>query len=434
MRFNIYTSSIIIDSKHTLFYNALSGKFVILRDEIIQFNALSPDYIQMNYPPLYENLCNAGIVVEDTFAESDILEERIRKADNNDTQFILHINPTLDCNFNCWYCYENHIPASKMGPDVLNGIKNLISLIVKRDNIKILDLSFFGGEPMLFFHSRAREIIKHADALCRLYEKSLHISFTTNGALINDEIISFLSEYRCGFQITLDGYKTTHDKTRFYKNGEGSYNRIIENIYKLSKKGMSVTVRVNYTEENVHTIYDILDDFTGINNEQRNSICFDFQRIWQERSAITDDAEVEIRNIRLKFISSGFTVLKNYLHHNVDNSCYADKLNYALVNYNGDVYKCTARDFKKENRIGYLKPNGEIHYNQDVLHKRNSIKLSKDVCKKCRIAPVCGGGCNQRSFESIETDDCTFHYSEEAIDKMILDIFESSFITEPKNL
>ena len=67
-----------------------------------------------------------------------------------------------------------------------------------------------------------------------------------------------------------------------------------------------------------------------------------------------------------------------------------------------------------------------------IVDKRNHSKLSKAICKKCRIAPICGGGCKQRAFESIDSEKCTFNYTDEDINNIIMDIFEYSFINTPQ--
>lgn len=159
----------------------------------------------------------------------------------------------------------------------------------------------------------------------------------------------------------------------------------------------------------------------------RKYIKFDFQRVWQDRSYSNDETEHKIRDIRQKFQRAGYIVLANYIPHDVTDSCYGDKINHILINYNGDVFGCTARDFTIENRIGQLDSKGVIHFNNELVDKRNNLKLSKSVCQNCRIAPLCGGGCKQRAIEDNYDDRCTMEYSESDMDRIILDIFKHSF-------
>lgn len=427
MKLSVFNSILIINGKHTLLYNSFSGKFVVVRNQLLNFSDLLTDRFSCNFPYLHKQLLDAGIIINTDIDEVALLKERINDADNNKNEYILHINPTLDCNFRCWYCYENHIPNSKMSPEVLNSTLAYIHSILKRPSIKSFELGFFGGEPLFYFNNTAKEIISYTHSLCTTHGVSLHIHFTSNGALLTNQIIQFLKQYSCGFQITLDGGKTYHDKTRFFKNGSGSYDLIVKNIFSLASSKIDVIVMVNYTSENIDSINSIFKSFKDVTDDIKKYLRFDFQRVWQDRITRTDETETKIKLIRKLFIDSGFVVLSNYIPHDVRNSCYGDKINHVLVNYNGDVFGCTARDFTSDNRIGKLDCSGNLQLDPVVVHHRNTAKYSKPICLNCRIAPICGGGCKQRALESRLSEECTFNYSDEDIDSIILDIFEYSF-------
>lgn len=391
---------------------------------------LSKNSIQLfsaELPHLYQQLSDAGIIVDESLDEVLRLRTLIEDTDNNSNEYILHINPTLDCNFNCWYCYENHIPHSCMNTEVLNGTLRYIESVLHNSEIKTFELGFFGGEPLFYFNRIAKTVISHVAGMCAKNQVYLHVHFTSNGALLNDGIIAFLSQFNCGFQITLDGGKDEHDRTRYNKSSNGSYDIIVNNIIKLSLAKIDTIVRVNYTSSNIDSVSTILGSFNNISSINRKYIKFDFQRVWQDRNCLNDETEHKIRGIRLKFQSAGFIVLANYIPHDVTDSCYGDKINHVLINYNGDVFGCTARDFTIENRIGQLDAKGVIHFNNGLVNKRNNSKLSKSICQNCRIAPLCGGGCKQRAIEDNYDDRCTLEYSESDMDGIILDIFKHSF-------
>ena len=426
MKRSIYNSIIPIGNKHTILYNSFSGNFVIVKNRLVGFEDLSIENLGDLSPRFYKQLIDAGILIKNNTDEIALLKQRIENADNNVKEYILHINPTLDCNFNCWYCYENHIAHSKMSDEVLFSTLQYITSVIENNQILVpFELGFFGGEPLFYFKDIAKKLILHTWSLCEQSGKKLHIHFTSNGALLNDEIITFLSQFSCGFQITLDGGKLFHDKTRFSKNNKGSFDIIVNNIHRLITAHINVIVRVNYTSENVDSLDSIYENFKSLKNKQ--FIQFDFQRVWQDKCNEMDETEEKIKLYRTKFRKEGFTVLANYIPHDVRNSCYGDKINHVLINYNGDVYGCTARDFTRDNRVGYLDSHGYIHYNTEILNIRNKSKMFKPVCRVCRIAPICGGGCKQRALESINDESCTLNYSEEDIDNIIKNIFEYSF-------
>lgn len=415
-----------------MIFNAFTSRFVAVRNKILTSEDYDTNKIKTMYPTLYTQMYDAGMIVNDSVDEPSLLVVRIRTSEEASDEFILHINPTLDCNFDCWYCYENHVKGSKMSADTLESTKKLIDSIVGRPNIRSLNLGFFGGEPLYHFNSVAKPLITHAEGICASYGKKLHVHFTSNGALLNDKIISFLSQVPCGFQITLDGDRTRHDRTRFFKDGKGSFDIIVQNILKLADVGINVIVRVNYTKENIDGVNDLYENFKGLTSDKRRYLSFDFQRVWQDRNNRFDRTEVDIRSEREFFLKSGFAVRGSHIPNNVANPCYGDKTNYALLNYDGLVFGCTARDFTKEHCIGRLNNSGEIVYDKEKVSLRNSSKLSKDVCRKCRIAPLCGGGCKQRAYESLGHEGCSLGHTETEKDDIILDILEHHLINAGK--
>ncbi len=427
MKKSIYNSVIVIFDRHTLIYNSFSGRFIVVKDKIIDVDSLTEDELRIETPILYRQMLEGGMLVPDNLNEFEELERRIKIGDDNHDEFILHVNPTLDCNFNCWYCYENHVPYSHMTDMVKLSIEKLILSILRKREIKFFMLCFFGGEPLIYFKDSAKRLIDYSANLCRVMNKDLSIQFTSNGSLISKSIIDYLAQFKCSFQVTLDGHAEDHDKTRHFKNGKGSYALIIRNIMRLCDAGIDVIVRINYTTENANSVLNILNDFVGINDSIRACLRFDFQRIWQDRNKRNDETELLMKSIRELFRQAGFNVLANHIPHDVRQSCYGDKLNHALINYNGDVFGCTARDFNQANRIGVIDQAGIIRYNELKVFSRNNAKLYKEVCHCCRIAPICGGGCKQLASESMDNDRCTMGYNDSDINGIITDIFEYSY-------
>lgn len=314
-----------------------------------------------------------------------------------------------------------------MEESTIHSIQAFIKAVVADSKICKLDLGFFGGEPILYFAKIAKPIIEFAKNICKEFNKDLRVHFTSNAALLTDKIIDYLSQCDCGFQITLDGSKETHDRTRCFKNGLGSYDIIVRNVRKLLSRNISVIVRVNYTSANVDNVAAIEKSFDGLDEHSKKKLCFDFQRVWQDNGDKDDETDVKIKRIRTSFRAAGFSVLANYLSRNIRESCYGDKTNYALINYNGEVFGCTARDFIHANKIGILETTGTIVYDEEKYQRRNQSKFSKAICKQCRIAPLCGGGCRQRALETADSPDCSMGYSDRDIDRIITDIFEHQF-------
>ena len=100
--------------------------------------------------------------------------------------------------------------------------------------------------------------------------------------------------------------------------------------------------------------------------------------------------------------------------------CYADKDNHISVNYNGDLYKCTARDFTPDNREGRLEPDGTLAWN-DRRALRDRIRYGNETCRACRIFPLCHGGCSQFKLDSMGRSGCIRGYTPAFRQKIIED-------------
>lgn len=424
MKVSTYNTILPINSRHTVIFNSLHHSILIIKNHILNPSTNLLSLCSDSNSELYYQLIDGKFLIEEDNDEVHFLQKSILQATSNKDEFILHINPTLDCNLNCWYCYENHIKGSRISKDTEESIKKLISHIIKNGEIKTLNIGFFGGEPLFHFFDCTSRIIQFAYNLTEIHGIALKIHFTSNGTLLNDKIIKFLSTYDCDFQITLDGGRSHHNKTRFLENGHHTFDRIIGNIHKLATNHIPVIVRVNYTQENVNSINEIYDVFASFDHAIQEFVRFDFERVWQQRINEVDKTENTISSIREKFRKNGYRVLINYLHTNATDVCYGDKKNYLMINYNGEIYGCTARDFISSNRLGVLENDGKITYDPGKYEIWESLKFKKKICHTCRIAPICGGGCRQRGFDEPDENICTLHYTEDDKNRMVMDLVD----------
>lgn len=429
MKYSLYNTTIRINNSKYLLYNALSDKFVVLNEcagRNVQRN--TADEINLISENLFEKLLESNVIVEDGIDEIAILKQRINDVDKDFSFFHLHVNPTLNCNFKCWYCYEDHIKGSKMSTHTVSCIMKMIQKVVLGNTVlQQFHLGFFGGEPLMYFNSVAKQLIQFTSTLCREHNLMYDVHFTSNGFLLTDEMIAFLRRHNCEFQITLDGGREDHNQVRYQKNTGGSYDKIVANIQKLADADIHVHVRINYTAENIRSVQGIFAEFEGFEERIKKNIVIAFHRVWQDSH--NEDISEELSEMIHTFAASGYLVSSDKVMDYVNHSCYGDKRNHLLVNYNSDVFKCTARDFLPENRGGYLDNEGNVVWDSDYLNRRMSMKFSREVCHTCRIAPLCGGGCTQKALENQDTEGCLFSYTEEEIDQIILDRFEYQFLS-----
>ena len=426
MRFNIYTSIIQLKN-YSIFFESFSGRFIVANKVEIDKDKEGVESLYKNNCSLYAQLLQHEFIVDDDFCEVDRLRNRIYSLDNRDDVFILNLNPTMDCNFHCWYCYESHNENSEMSCEVQSSVIQFVENLISDNNkLKKLCVGFFGGEPLLKADSIVKSLIDRISHICELNNVELNIGFTTNGYLLNDEFINYILNFKSYFQITLDGGRANHNKTRFSKYGENSYDKILGNVVKLISKRIFVMLRINFTRQNISSINEIFDDLLFLSQDERNFLTIDFQRVWQERDSKDDDVDDLAQQLRQSFIKNGFKVSSNYIS-NVNDTCYGNCRHHVLINYNGEVFGCTARDFVTNNRIGFIDSNGVIHYDYNKRESRLKSRFSKKICWTCRIAPYCGGGCAQRAYESGNTNECIYGYSDTDIDNLILKLFEQTY-------
>lgn len=391
--------------------------------------------IKKEYPNFFKQLIEAGCLVDINLDEPNLLKQRISEVDETKKKYWMTVNPTVSCNFSCWYCYENH-EKTKMQPEVLSAIKKLISKETSSPELEEFNLNFFGGEPLIYYDDVVLPIIQHLNVCKREYSGlQTYIHFTTNGYLLNDKMIESLRENKVNsFQITLDGTREEHDRVRFPYKGGKSFDKIIENVTKLLKSKFQVILRLNYTQDNAARMKEIISAFVPLNEEDKKYLVVDFQQVWQDRdnstqTAITEERMEECMDL---FKKEGIHI-SHWYHNFVWNSCYGDKKNASVINYNGDVYKCTARDFKTENREGVLLADGTIKWDNEKCLLRQTIRYSRKECQTCRIAPICAGSCSQKQIERrlVNPNDCLLGYDESFKDEIVLDKFYTE-IVEPQ--
>ncbi len=346
----------------------------------------------------------------------------VYKIDQSDKKsFHLIINPTMNCNFKCWYCYETHIKDSKMESVELKKVLDFTKAILKKQEIKNFSISWFGGEPLLYFNKTVMPILEEIYPLCVKNGINFISDFTTNGLLINQKLLDNCLKFGVNhMQITLDGHRERHNKVSFISKEKGSYDEIIKNIKLCLKNGISISCRLNISRETIDgNIKEIVKDFSELTNDQRHYLNFSFNQVWQEK----EDLHQEMIELMAFFKDNNFNISYNKNIDSVRDSCYADKSNHATINYNGEVFKCTARDFNSENKEGILLENGIIDWNEK-FDKRMDAKFKNPPCLDCKILPICNGGCSQAAIENLGTDYCVNDFDE----NKKMDIIKNKFL------
>lgn len=396
------------------------NRYIIVDDELYVYNLLSRALICLGNIELGDKLKNNSFSDFDA-ASLDVLEknkficddsideylqivrlQRIIKYGNRNAR--LTILPTLNCNFRCWYCYEEHTAKNLSEKDckiLLKYAENLLS----NNHLNSLTLDWFGGEPMLKFNDIIVPLSLEIKQLCEKKGVVFYNMITTNGALISEKQIADMDRIDLKkFQITLDGGKEFHNKTRFSKKFPDSYDCIVNNISMLINclSNLDLTLRINCTPENIESIMSIIDSFSM---EVRGKIHVNFQPIWQEIDTLKKLSK-RVTEITAHFYEAGFSVPSFTILPTTPNICYVENMLHYTIIPGLEVYKCTARDFKKDsvNYIGNISDDGAFISNDNILRYYCNSFFENEKCRECEVLPVCRGNCIQKCVEKNRLD------------------------------
>jgi uncharacterized protein len=178
-----------------------------------------------------------------------------------------------------------------------------------------------------------------------------------------------------------------------------SIKTVIDNVNNIAQiiPNVHIVLRINHDKQTLKHIRDIIKD---ISEESKTHIEVDFQRVWQV--PFTEKDIDLLKDTKEFFLSNGLKSNFWAYRPQIFIRCYADRLHHYAINYDGRVFKCTARDYGNDKVIGNLLPNGRIEWNDKLL----SVFFSKSTfenerCMKCNMLPVCMGPCIQKNYDSL---------------------------------
>lgn len=299
----------------------------------------------------------------------------------NEERFKLILFPTEKCNFRCVYCYEDHVGV-RMSSDLVDSIKKFLTL--KIPTIKLFELEWFGGEPLLT-KNIVIEVTELAKRICEEYGVTFVSVMTTNGYLLDFD--TFEQLVRLGiksFQITFDGDRDNHNKYRLatQADAQGTFDTIWENLCctQNSKEEFAIAIRCHLTAINSDSIRSLLKKIhTTLGDDKRYFIHL------KEVSALggkNDDKmcllSKEDRKQLIQNIKEDFPFMQ-YVDIGKDYICYAAKPNTFAIRADGSIAKCTVALDCALNNVGKILPNGslEIDSNKFLLWSQGFDNLDK---------------------------------------------------------
>ncbi|CAK1718470.1 Radical SAM core domain-containing protein [Vibrio crassostreae] len=285
----------------------------------------------------------------------------------NSNEFSLIMMPTEQCNFKCQYCYEEHRNIA-YSDRTIQAIKEL--LYRRGQRYQVLNIEWFGGEPLLKLRS-ILDIMKTAQSAFQVVRGGI----TSNGYLLNSNTIDEL--YAVGvkhYQITLDGDKEHHDKTRLTKSKRATFDKIWGNLLLLKESehlDLDVTIRIHLTTDNLDSVTRLLREISAkFETDKRFHLLF--KPIVQlggendsQLNVIPTHLEEPIVNALEQIAGK---INKNFATHqkllDTNSYCYASNPHHLVIRANGDINKCTVALDKPENTVGKLNSDGSISINE----------------------------------------------------------------------
>lgn len=321
----------------------------------------------------------------------------------------LHI--AHDCNLACRYCFagegEYKGDRSLMSYEV--GKKALDFLVANSGNRRNLEVDFFGGEPLLNFDV-VKKLVEYGRQLEKTADKHFRFTLTTNGVLLNDEVIEFANKEMDNIVLSIDGREDVHNHMRPFKNGTGSYDLILDKFKQVaeSRKQMKYYVRGTFTHHNLDFVEDVLhladegfeqisvepvvadpSEPYAIQPEDIPQICEGYDRLAKEM-------------LKRKREGKGF----QFFHYMIDLSggpCVYKRLSgcgsgteYLAVTPWGDLYPC--HQFVGEEKFCL----GNVDSGIVNTELRDTFKLcnvyAKEECRNCFAKFYCSGGCAANAY------------------------------------
>lgn len=397
--------------KYLILYNTLWNSVVVIyrKDRAkwgidSNYNLLLPNV----EPRFIDVLREKHIILNDKVDEKLYITSIMSETNNKKDMLELTIIPSLACNFSCWYCYEKHNTTESMSKIDIKRIVLAIQRIAKdHPEINTLKIDFFGGEPLLYFKSVIVPLINAIELDAKLDNLSFKVGFTTNGYLISKDFIDFFTKKHIleSLQITLDGNKKQHNKVRFSYRDENTYSIIVRNIKECIKNKINIVLRLNISKDTSLNIETLLNEFNDV-KEAKRYLHISIQKVWQSDKSVYDTIEQLLSKSRsLGFDSASYFTFPS----SIWSTCYSDKQNHMVINPKGILFKCTARDFSRDQIEGYITEKGEIKWNK--LHEKRiqMSSINNDDCVSCNLFPICAGGCSQKALEGKIGNHCSLY-------------------------
>jgi uncharacterized protein len=379
---------------------------------------------------LWEN----GFLVESRAADRHALDTYLDAVKSNTDELNVTILTTLQCNFACDYCFQGDHGdynkfAAKMSPEMALRVCDWIDRELDCVHPEKFVLTFFGGEPLLnipVMYTSAQR----ASAAARARGVELFINVITNGLLLSEEVVDRLLPLGLnGIKITLDGDRDTHNRMRPLRGGQGTFDRIIDNVRKVAGR-CRIAIGGNFDETSVASFAGLLQflkeqDFSdqlvkvnfkpvvraetkspakniiplipvGANARPLNGTCM--TSVGSGAGSGCDNCDFiddQMSFLREETRRHGFTT-----HDGVHNGpCHVHMEHAKTIGPDGSLYPCPGFTGQLSTSTGHIDDRKDA-IRESARERFERLSPWKE-CGDCAYIPVCAGGCVAASFSQL---------------------------------
>lgn len=435
MKISHYSAFIAVE-KGNFIYNSLSNSLIKTESELFEKikNFKTFEFTENDLKEDSETidmLKKAYIIIENKL--DDLLEYQAAiwtRRRVNDVHNIT-IAPTMDCNYRCYYCFETQV-HDYISDDTISRISKYIN---KLTNPRHINLTWFGGEPLLAFN----QIKILTKQLLISEDTTTNFNIITNGYYMDQNVVDELQNLKINsIQISIDGLYDQYNRVKSMKNDKNCFDTLIKNIdyFAEKNKDISLMIRVNLDKNLKEDFHKIVNFF--IQRYPNNTNIFPHAAFLKNICNTTHESRAcHFCNEKDKseFAVEMFQKTQNKSFLYPDNNfceCAIRNQNSWAFGSDGSVYKCWENIGNNEDKVGFINEDGEIQITDWAKLNRflyGADPLNNANCKECFYLPICYGGCpHQRileEFENIPEEKCAKycdymdHYLKEYINSLI---------------
>lgn len=372
---------------------------------------------QMLDSDLYNTLCQKKFITNNEQDDFLLYKSIVLKQRADKYHIHMTVAPTMDCCFNCHYCFEKFKAPDYMSEAIMDSI---VLYLKNLDSKPQLRITWFGGEPLMALPQM--EMLY--DKISTSYQKPKHSDIITTGFHITPQAIEILKKIGIeSMQITLDGLKDTHNRIKTTHNCDDVFGKVMDNVDLLLKNtDIHLIFRVNLTKRNAH-------EFVYLYKYLSSRFSSHLHKIGICPAFVMDRGDCNLSDDEIEYIfthdedamfaldlynKDGIATQYTQYPSRFFNECAIRNIMSIAFDPQRYAYKCWEVIGNRKHAFARLNQNGLFEeFNEVILNRHlfGADPLEDPKCSQCAYLPICNGGCPiqriQNVFECRKNCTCT---------------------------